>query len=319
MKDSLGIFYISYQENYLNPKSIKAIYFSAFYRDLVSLQESIQLISKFRQKQHHQSQISFSLPSQHSLPSFSQPNFSPKHLQPIQLIGSSLIFHENDIDDIRKYLPFIHQNHNWFRLYALSSDGTSFTALYHSTYRSYPLILVILTNTGERIGSYLSKGIQVQNHYYGTGESFVFKLQQNSQKLIQSCSSTTFNKEHDPTPSNLIPSHEFDNLDSDQKQENNQDQNNNQNQVINPNITSFQNDKDRNYEFKCWKSSGLNQFYISSTNQDISIGGPNCAIWFDSKMQKGFSDSSLTFNSPQLVSSSPFSIIDIEIWRIGGN
>jgi hypothetical protein len=60
--------------------------------------------------------------------------------------------------------------------YQLSNDGCSLNSLYDSVRQAEPIVIVILTGEGEKLGAYLSAGLRSSQHHYGTGETFVFRL-----------------------------------------------------------------------------------------------------------------------------------------------
>ena len=101
--------------------------------------------------------------------------FLPK----IDLQGESNILNMRgtDIFNIRKQLPRRFQNSNWNLLYQMSIHGVSTQVLFSLTADQRPLLLLIKTNYGEAIGSFLSTGFTLSDNFYGNGEIFVFKLQ----------------------------------------------------------------------------------------------------------------------------------------------
>lgn len=71
-------------------------------------------------------------------------------------------------------------------------------------------------------------------------------------------------------------------------------------------------------DFSTYKWSKLNQFFVSSTKEEFSIGGGGkAAIWIDGYFNKAFSEECTTFNSPRLTQNSHLTISEVEVWKIG--
>jgi hypothetical protein len=90
--------------------------------------------------------------------------------------GFSEFLCESEVNSIRNSLPYRFRNSNWRLCFQLSRDGTAYQTIFEKTEKAMPLVLFILTNTQEKVGSYLSMGLHKSRGYFGTGESFVFKL-----------------------------------------------------------------------------------------------------------------------------------------------
>lgn len=179
-----------------------------------------------------------------------QKRFStPKPLLPIELINgpSSILLNEDSVL-IRRTLPYRFRNGNWNLLYQLSRDGTSYYTFFSRTQKKLPVILLILTDKDEKIGAYLSTGIHESSRYYGSGETFIFRLSPH---------------------------------------------------------------------YECFKWSQANNYFISSTSNEILIGGGGAsAIWIDSKMSCAYSGECETFSSPSLTSEPNFNVTDMEVWSL---
>lgn len=210
---------------------------------------------KFKIKKARKSDVDANEIAQQTI---STPNFdnqfqkrfsTPKPLFPIELKnGTSNILLSEDPTLIRRSIPYRYRNGNWNLLYQLSRDGSSYFTFFNRTQKKTPLILLISTDKNEKIGAYLSCGIHGSSRFYGSGETFVFRL---------------------------FP------------------------------------------HFECFKWSQANNYFISSTDNEIVIGGGGAsAIWIDSKMASAYSGECETFASPSLTSEPNFTIIDIEVWSI---
>ena len=97
------------------------------------------------------------------------------HLPDIDLMGgTSRILGFSDVSRIRSGLPIRFKYASWLLLFQLSRDGKSYTTFYDKTQRHEPLVLVIRTADGDKLGAYVSNGLKMSRRYYGSGETFVF-------------------------------------------------------------------------------------------------------------------------------------------------
>jgi len=72
-----------------------------------------------------------------------------------------------------------------------------------------------------------------------------------------------------------------------------------------------------NPSLECFKWSKENKYFVSTSKDEIAIGGGgSSAIWIGGDMFRAFSESCSTFNSPQLTTDIEFRIINIEVWLI---
>ncbi|OHT08834.1 hypothetical protein TRFO_22596 [Tritrichomonas foetus] len=92
------------------------------------------------------------------------------------LNGTSEILLPEDFTSLRTSLPYRYKNGNWRLLFQLSRDGCSYSSFFKRTENLYPIVLVLKTDNNERIGAFASRGFQFSQQYYGSGETFVFKL-----------------------------------------------------------------------------------------------------------------------------------------------
>lgn len=162
--------------------------------------------------------------------------------------GMSNILSDDDILKLRRAVPHRYVNHNWTLLYQISRDGCSYRTFYMKTERKSPVLFALKSDTNERFGAYISTGFKLSKNYYGSGETFIFKL--------------------DPT-------------------------------------------------FQPFKWSEANQYFISTSENEIAIGGGGAsAIWIDGHLFKAFSEPCPTFGSPSLTSKIDFKIIDLEVWLL---
>jgi hypothetical protein len=70
-------------------------------------------------------------------------------------------------------------------------------------------------------------------------------------------------------------------------------------------------------DFVVYEWSKSNQYFISSTEQEIAIGGGGAsAIWIDANLLTAFSEICPTFDSPSLTKEIRFKILNMEAWKI---
>lgn len=171
-------------------------------------------------------------------------------LTDVELIGVSKILNISGFSQIRDSIPARFRSRKWRLVHQLSQHGTSYSRLYTNVGNIQPLVLLVKTGTGERLGAYCPNGLKRSSKYYGNGESFVF----------------TFNPEY----------HEYH-----------------------------------------WRYSNANQYFVSSSNDELSFGGGGAsAIWINHTFTKGLSDPCPTYMSPQLTKKNDFTVIDLEVWGI---
>uniref|UniRef100_A0A060T275 Oxidation resistance protein 1 n=1 Tax=Blastobotrys adeninivorans TaxID=409370 RepID=A0A060T275_BLAAD len=74
-----------------------------------------------------------------------------------------------------------------------------------------------------------------------------------------------------------------------------------------------------NVRFQAFPYTGLNDFVMFCTKQFISMGGGDghYGLWIDSDLDKGVSQPSLTFGNETLAHNAKFSIMALEVWRVG--
>lgn len=71
------------------------------------------------------------------------------------------------------------------------------------------------------------------------------------------------------------------------------------------------------YEYFPWKPQNQNQYFVTSTADEISFGGGGaCAIWMDGEFLKGMSEKCPTYESPGLCTERDFGVVEVEVWHL---
>lgn len=105
-------------------------------------------------------------------------NYPQPKLFPIQISGgTSKILQDDDIQLLRASFPPRYHNLNWHLLFQLSRDGCLYSSFYKQVHKQTPIILLLKNNFSDRYGVYSPSGFQPSSdQYYGTGETFIFRL-----------------------------------------------------------------------------------------------------------------------------------------------
>jgi len=93
-----------------------------------------------------------------------------------QLIGLGKILTLDYARQLRNYLPRVLQIENISLLYSMLNDGSDLTSFYRNTKCSQYSLLIVETTKGGVFGGFTSVPWKVSTKYYGTGECFLFKV-----------------------------------------------------------------------------------------------------------------------------------------------
>lgn len=77
---------------------------------------------------------------------------------------------------IESALPLRSQGHDWRLCYSLLEHGVSLDTFFARTRGAATTVVVVRTDSDDVIGAYCSEAWHVDTHYYGTGETFLFRL-----------------------------------------------------------------------------------------------------------------------------------------------
>ena len=97
-------------------------------------------------------------------------------LQQISFKGKSEILSNDQITLLRHHVPLRFRDSNWRLIFQLSQDGSAYQTFFERTERAAPVVFLILADSGDRFGCYVSTGFKYSRKYYGTGETFVFRF-----------------------------------------------------------------------------------------------------------------------------------------------
>jgi hypothetical protein len=93
-----------------------------------------------------------------------------------ELIGQSFILKGDDVATIDSFLPSRSKMRDWELIFCTSTDGVSMQTFYTKTDEINPSLLLVEDSMGGVFGAYVSEAWVKQKGFYGTGETFLFKL-----------------------------------------------------------------------------------------------------------------------------------------------
>ncbi|CAL1281488.1 unnamed protein product [Larinioides sclopetarius] len=95
-------------------------------------------------------------------------------VHPPELLTPSKILNDEQLLEINKYLPARAMN-PWELIYGSYLHGFSLKTMYRSMAKYDCPVLIVIVNRNDAIfGAYLSSTLRLSDHFYGTGESFLF-------------------------------------------------------------------------------------------------------------------------------------------------
>ncbi|XP_053566693.1 nuclear receptor coactivator 7 isoform X2 [Bombina bombina] len=160
----------------------------------------------------------------------------------------SLLLNDIHVEKLAHHLPARVQGYPWNLVYSTQNHGTSLKTLYRNLASlDSPVLLVVKDMDNQVFGAYATHPFRVSDHYFGTGETFLFS---------------------------------FDS------------------------------------EFKVFKWSGVNSYFINGDIRFLELGGEGgrSGLWIDSDLYHGRSNPCSTFNNETLSKKEDFIVQDVEVW-----
>ncbi|XP_040285034.1 nuclear receptor coactivator 7 isoform X2 [Bufo bufo] len=160
----------------------------------------------------------------------------------------SNLLEDTHIEKLAHRLPARVQGYPWHLVYSTHQHGTSLKTLYRNVCSvDRPVLLVVKDMDNQVFGAYATHPFRISDHYYGTGETFLF----------------TFNP-----------------------------------------------------DFKAFKWSGENSYFINgdTTSFELGGGGGRSGLWLDCDLYHGRSNPCATFNNDILSKKEDFIVQDLEVW-----
>ncbi|KAH9420393.1 hypothetical protein DERP_014012 [Dermatophagoides pteronyssinus] len=91
------------------------------------------------------------------------------------LIGTSELLNVDIIQNLMKHLPARAEGYAWTLIYSTAQHGFSLNTLYRDMkHFDSPVLLIIEDTNCAKFGALLSHSLKISDHFYGTGETFLF-------------------------------------------------------------------------------------------------------------------------------------------------
>ncbi|XP_055685874.1 TLD domain-containing protein 2 isoform X28 [Lutzomyia longipalpis] len=93
------------------------------------------------------------------------------------LVGQTEILTEEHREKLCGHLPARAEGYSWSLVFSTSQHGFSLNSLYRKMHRLESPILIVIQDTGNNVfGALTSCSLHVSDHFYGTGESLLYKF-----------------------------------------------------------------------------------------------------------------------------------------------
>ncbi|KAK9870388.1 hypothetical protein WA026_007953 [Henosepilachna vigintioctopunctata] len=98
-------------------------------------------------------------------------------LTPPDLIGTTEILTYEHRENLCRHLPARAEGYSWTLIFSTSQHGFSLNSMYRKMYKLESPILLVIEDTDNNVfGALTSCALQVSEHFYGTGESLLFRF-----------------------------------------------------------------------------------------------------------------------------------------------
>ncbi|XP_068904195.1 TLD domain-containing protein 2 isoform X13 [Tenebrio molitor] len=98
-------------------------------------------------------------------------------LSPPDLVGTTEILTDYHREALCRHLPARAEGYSWTLVFSTSQHGFSLNSMYRKMFKLESPILLVIEDTDNNVfGALTSCALQVSEHFYGTGESLLFRF-----------------------------------------------------------------------------------------------------------------------------------------------
>jgi len=90
-----------------------------------------------------------------------------------------VLLQEQDIANLQQHLPVREKRRDWQLLYSTARHGISLATAYSKIKDKGPVIFIVEDTSHTLFGAFISESVRQSQYYFGTGESFLFRLHPN--------------------------------------------------------------------------------------------------------------------------------------------
>ncbi|XP_065335836.1 nuclear receptor coactivator 7 isoform X10 [Cloeon dipterum] len=196
-----------------------------------------------------------------------------------ELIGATEIFEDAHRARLLRHLPARAEGYPWTLVFSTSQHGFSLNSMFRKMAKVESPILLVVQDTENRVfGALTACALKVSDHFYGTGESFLFRFAPpstpNNEEAAESTSQPSSPaKEEPPTPPPVGKIEVFD-----------------------------------------W--TGENIFFVKGNNESLAIGAGDgkFGLWLDGDLYQGRTQPCSTYGNKALVEEEDFVVKALECW-----
>ncbi|CAB3359495.1 Hypothetical predicted protein [Cloeon dipterum] len=196
-----------------------------------------------------------------------------------ELIGASEIFEDAHRARLLRHLPARAEGYPWTLVFSTSQHGFSLNSMFRKMAKVESPILLVVQDTENRVfGALTACALKVSDHFYGTGESFLFRFAPpstpNNEEAAESTSQPSSPaKEEPPAPPPVGKIEVFD-----------------------------------------W--TGENIFFVKGNNESLAIGAGDgkFGLWLDGDLYQGRTQPCSTYGNKALVEEEDFVVKALECW-----
>ncbi|CAG0915193.1 unnamed protein product [Notodromas monacha] len=235
-----------------------------------------------------------------------------------ELVGDSEIFNMQQRKHLIRVIPARCQGYPWRLGFSTSRDGFSLASLYRKMECVDSCVLLMIQDTQHNVfGALLSDAPTLQDHFYGTGESFVFSFTpprveekaeetepENGDAIGKEVEEIAVAEEESVECGKLGAAEgelEIEDKDADAK---------------NKAVRDEQAKMNMGKHFRVFKWSGENSFFIRSQPDSLTVGAGDghFGLLLDGDLNHGRTDVCSTFRNDVLAADNDFVILTIECW-----
>ncbi|ORX76640.1 TLD-domain-containing protein [Anaeromyces robustus] len=207
-------------------------------------------------------------------------------------------------------------------LYSLQNHGSSLNTFYERSNAGYGTaqVLVIKDSNDNIFGCFTAEPFKMHNGFYGTGESFLFKVKKPNTPsnvgrrknfgINRITNTNTINTTITPSiPTTSAATREVGAI-------RNRFRTKKIKEVTTPSTSNDNNEEPKHGDVKVFPWAKTNYLFINSTNEYVAVGSGQgkFGIWCDNQFQNGQSYPTETYHNECLSGSESFNIVNVELW-----